>query len=125
MLHTGFTGLIPDFDTILLNINIDGAGFNEGLTSFSLFNLPDRMLKTVNDIMLQYSGITEGIQWPQGDHSIFLQFGIPAIAVSSKWFIDNINEQEITHTAKDNVGIVDCYKLVEISRALNAFIRSV
>ena len=113
------------FDTILLNINIDGAGFSEGPTAFSLFNLPDNMHKTVNDIMLQFNGITEGIQWPQGDHSIFLQFGIPAIAVSSKWFIDNINGQEITHTPKDSVEIVDCYKLIEISQALNAFIRSI
>jgi aminopeptidase YwaD len=113
------------FDSILLNINIDGSGFREGLSAFSLFDLPDKILKTTKDIIQQYSGITEGIQWPQGDHSVFLQFGIPAIAVSSKWFIDNINGQELTHTPNDNIGIVDCNKLVEISNALNTLVRTI
>ncbi len=61
---------------------------------------------------------------PYVGKKVFLQFGISAIAVSSKWFIDNINGQDITHTPKDNVEIVDCNKLVEISHALNTLIRS-
>ncbi|MGE5458259.1 MAG: M28 family peptidase [Methanococcaceae archaeon] len=113
------------FNKILLNINIDGAGYKEGLSAFSLFNLPDEILQPVKKVFNQYNGITEGIQWPQGDHSIFLQFGVPAIAVSSKWFIDNIGDQDITHTPKDNIGIVDCNKIVEISQALNTLIRSI
>lgn len=112
------------FNTILLNINIDGAGFMEGLSAFSLFNLPAEIENITKKIIQNYDGITEGIQWPQGDHSIFLQNGVPAIAVSSKWFIDNINGQDITHTHKDNPGIVECSKLVEISQALNTLIRS-
>ncbi len=53
-----------------------------------------------------YPGISEGKPWPQSDHSIFLQYCRPAIAVSSKWFIENVNSQDITHTPKDNIGIV-------------------
>ena len=112
-----------NFNKILLNINIDGAGYKEGQSAFSLFNLPDEILQPAIKVINHYSGITEGVQWPQGDHSIFLQYGIPAIAVSSKWFIDNIAEQDITHTPKDNIEIVDCNKIVEISQALNTFIR--
>ena len=114
-----------NFNKILLNINIDGAGYKEGLSAFSLFNLPDEILQPAKEVINKYSGITEGIQWPQGDHSIFLQFGVPAIAVSSKWFIDNIADQDITHTPKDNIEIVDCNKIVEISQALNTLIRSI
>ena len=114
-----------NFDRMLLNINIDGAGYKEGPSSFSLFNLPEEILQQTKIVMNQYSGITEGIQWPQGDHSIFLQFGVPAIAVSSKWFIDNIGDQDITHTPKDNIEIVDCNKIVEISQALNSLIRCI
>lgn len=110
------------FDTIALNINIDGAGYREGDSSFSLFNLPGQLHRKVLDILVDYSGIVEGVQWPQGDHSIFIQHGIPAIAVSSKWFIDNIASQEITHTPSDNPGIVDCAKVVEIAEALNELI---
>ena len=113
------------FNKIILNINIDGAGYKEGLSAFSLFDLPDELLQSTKKVINQYSGITEGVQWPQGDHSIFLQFGVPAIAVSSKWFIDNISDQDITHTPKDNIDVVDCNKIVEISHALNTLIRSV
>ena len=114
-----------NFNNILLNINIDGAGYEQGLSAFSLFNLPDEILQPTKKVINKYSGITEGVKWPQGDHSIFLQFGVPAIAVSSKWFIDNIGDQDITHTPKDNIGIVDCNKIVEISQALNTLIRSI
>lgn len=112
------------FDKILLNINIDGAGYKEGLTAFSLYNLPDEILHAAKKVINHFSGITEDIQWPQGDHSIFVQAGVPAIAVSSKWLIDNMSDQDITHTEKDNIGIVDCNKIVEISQALNTLIRS-
>ena len=114
-----------NFDNILLNINIDGAGYRKGKSAFSFFDLPDILQKAVEDVIQQSPGIIKGVQWPQGDHSIFLQYGKPAIAVSSKWFIDNIDKQDITHTPKDNADIVDCNKLVEISEALNLFIRKI
>lgn len=113
------------FNDMLLNINIDGAGYIEGLSAFSLFDLPEILHNSANEIIANCPGITEGAQWPQGDHSIFLQNGVPAIAVSSKWFIDNIELQDITHTPKDMPEIVDCHKLVEISCALNDFIRMI
>lgn len=113
-----------NFSRIQLNINIDGAGFREGQSAFSLFDLPEGMLQHARDVISRYSGIEEGVLWPQGDHSIFLQYGVPAIAVSSKWFIDNMDSQDITHTPKDNPEIVDCRKIVEVSMALNDLIRS-
>jgi len=114
-----------NFANFLLNINIDGAGYREGPSSFSLFDLPDAILQHTKRVIEGYEGITEGIQWVQGDHSIFLQCGVPAIAVSSKWLIDNMTDQDITHTPKDNPGIVDCSKVVEIAGALNTLVRSI
>jgi len=111
------------FNEVILNINIDGAGFKDGKSTFSLFGLPEEMKEKVNGLLAVYNGITEDIQWPQGDHSIFIQQGCPAIAVSSKWFIDHMDSQTITHTPKDNPGIVDCRKVVEIAEALNWLIR--
>ena len=112
-----------NFSKMILNINIDGAGYKEGNSAFSLFNLPEELAKSTREVIDSYPGLSEGIQWPQGDHSIFLQFGVAAIAVSSEWFINNINDQEITHTPKDNPSFADCRKLVEISRAINTLIR--
>ncbi len=113
------------FEEILLNINIDGAGYFQGLSAFSLFDLPEDMRSQVLDVIEAFEGITEGPQWVQGDHSIFIQQGVPAIAVSSLWFIENIDQQEITHTPKDHPGIVDCQKVVEIAEAINLLIRNV
>ena len=110
------------FFEILLNINIDGAGYKAGKTAFSLFNLPDEMEKRVNEMLEKFEGFTEGAQWPQGDHSIFIQNGIPAIAITSKWFLDNIDSQDITHTPKDNIGIVSFSKVVEIAEAIEWFL---
>lgn len=113
------------FDKILLNINIDGAGYRIGPSAFSFFDLPENIRSISQTVLNESSGITEGVQWPQGDHSIFVQYGIPAIAVSSKWLIDNMEQQDITHTPKDNPEIVDVSKLVRISRAIESLIRKI
>jgi aminopeptidase YwaD len=112
-----------NFGNVLVNINIDGAGYTDGKSAFSFFNLPETMLEKANEVLRKYPGIVEGIQWPQGDHSIFVQYGRPAIAASSKWFTENINGQDITHTLKDDVGIVDCRKVVELAEAIESFVQ--
>lgn len=110
------------FENVILNINIDGAGYKTGKTAFSFFNLPSQMQTIALQVLKNNPELTEGIQWPQGDHSIFLQYGIPAIAVSSEWFINNIEQQDITHTPKDNLSIVDINKVVDIAVAIWDFV---
>ena len=111
------------FHEILLNINIDGAGLKQGPSAFSFYNLPEKVEKDVRECIRPFDGIVEGEQWPQGDHSIFIQMGCPAVAVSSDGLISHMDNQDITHTPKDNPEIVDCRKLVEIARALECFVR--
>lgn len=106
------------FDEIKLNINIDGAGFKEGGTAFSFFSLPNKIKSDAESVMKKFSTINEGIQWVQGDHSIFVQNGCPAIAVTSQWFLDNMETQDVTHTPKDNLSIVESKRIVEIAQAL-------
>lgn len=108
--------------TIRLNINIDGAGYREGKTALSFFNLPEALHAHMVQILTRYKGLTEGAPWYQGDHSIFLQQGIPAVAVTSQWYLENMETQDITHTLKDCPEIVDPWKLVEVAEALSAFI---
>jgi len=110
------------FEEILININIDGAGYHEGPSAFSPFNLGERTQQNLDEVLTSMEDIDEGGPWYQGDHSIFLQQGVPAIAVSSKWFLENIDSQEITHTPKDHPAIVNCDKLVDITEALYKFI---
>ncbi len=111
------------FGDMLLNINIDGAGYRDGLSSFSFFGLPKPVMDLASHVLELFPGIGEGPQWPQGDHSIFVQMGCPALAVSSMWLITNMDTQDVTHTDKDNPGIVDCAKVIEIALALETLIR--
>jgi len=111
------------FDDIVLNINIDGVGYKEGKSAFSFYGLPEVLEKKTWDVVNEFDGITVGVQWFQGDHSIFTQNGRPAIAVSSKWFTENIDTQNITHTPKDNIDIIDCHKILEIAEAINLLVR--
>ncbi len=104
------TGLFSD---ILLNINIDGAGYMEDFSCFSPFNLPENVQTALNKVLTNNPEIVEGLPWYQGDHSLFLQNGTPAIAVSSNWFIKNMDCQDITHTPKDNLGIVNFERVAE------------
>jgi aminopeptidase YwaD len=113
------------FQDILLNINIDGAGYKEGNSAFSFYGLPEEMESMVRNIISHYDGIVVGSPWVQGDHSIFIQNGCPAMAVSSQWFTDHIDSQEITHTPKDNLEILDPAKLVEIAQLLTLFINEI
>jgi len=110
------------FFEIKLNINIDGAGYKEGPTAWSLFGLPETIEQKAKRIFKNLPAMIEGDHWVQGDHSIFIQNKCPAIAVTSKWFLDNIDRQDITHTPKDNVDIIDTSKLVEIAQAIKTLI---
>ena len=112
------------FQTIALNVNVDGAGYKDGPSSFSFFNLPEPMLTAAQRMLASFEEVAEGIQWPQGDHSIFVQHGCPAIAVSSKWLIDHMDTQDLTHTPKDNPSIVDPRKVAQIAEALDWLLRN-
>jgi aminopeptidase YwaD len=105
------------FENIPFNINIDSTGYKERKTSFSYYDLPDALRNIAVRVAEKHPGITERKPWPQSDHSIFIQYGRPALTVSSEWFIENIDNQNIIHTPKDNIGIVDCDKLVELAAA--------
>jgi len=83
------------------------------------------IIAIADDLPNHFSRIEEAIQWVQGDYSIFVQKGRPAIAISSQWFIENINSQKITHTSKYNIDIVGCNKLVGISNAFKYLIEKI
>lgn len=110
------------FDQIMLNINIDGAGYIEGGSTYSLFGLSEKMEEKLREVMQPLENFSEGPQWPQGDHSIFVQFGCPAVAFTSKWFLDNIDTQRITHTHEDHPRIINLERPVEIASAICSLI---
>jgi len=113
------------FGDIILDINIDGTGYYEGDTAFSFYGVPDPIRGIVFDEIKKHTGVSEGPQWPQGDHSIFIQYGVPAIAVSSMWFTENMEIQDITHTEKDRPEIVDINKTVQAAVIISEIVKKI
>ena len=104
------------FDDILLAINMDLAGHRASHTIYSLFGCPEPMITQLHTIFGQGHNFAEGPEWYQSDHSIFIQNGRPAVAITSSDFMEL--STEITHTEKDVPALVDDQKLVEIAHSL-------
>lgn len=109
-----------DLSTIDLIINIDGAGYHVGNTHFSLYGCDDGLADQLRAV-LEAHGLVEGPQWYQGDHTIFVMAGRPAVAITSD--IDEVSAQ-VTHTPKDAPEIVDTEKVAQIAEALAALLQS-
>ncbi|MBI9069372.1 MAG: M28 family peptidase [Salinivirgaceae bacterium] len=112
------------FNDVVLNINIDGVGYIDGLSCISAFNLPDDIQAKLNDIIQNNPNIVIGLPWYQGDHSIFIQNGCPALAISSDWLIRNMESQEVTHTTKDNLSIINFERIPECVIAIKDLINA-
>lgn len=112
------------FNTIALNINIDGVGYFDGDTAYSFFDLTEGMEALALATLVDAPGACKGVQWPQGDHSMFVQSGCPAIAVTSNWLLENMATQTITHSTEDAIDLVDPDKVVSCALGVKRFIEA-
>jgi aminopeptidase YwaD len=103
--------------SIRLAINIDGAGYKHGKTAWSLYSAPDDLSKTIRDSLHAATGVVEGPQWYQGDHSMFVQAGRPALAFTSLYQQEH-PDKIFSHTPADHPREVDEKKLAELSDAV-------
>jgi len=104
---------------ILLGINIDGVGYKNSKTAFSLYNLPPRLQEPVKKVFSSYDSIIEGDSWYQGDHSLFLQKQIPALALTSEQMEEIL---KVAHTKADKPDVVECSILAELAEALSKLV---
>jgi aminopeptidase YwaD len=109
-------------DRIVVAINLDDIGWKRGLTAFSLYQNQESIDTAAHTVFSQFPGIIEGEQWYQGDHMIFVQKSVPAIALTAEKMPELM--ATITHTPKDRPEIVDCAKLVETAYALSAVVEA-
>ncbi len=110
------------FSEILLAVNMDGAGYHDRDTAYSLYNPPPEIVDVIHKAFAPHNGIEEGAQWYQSDHSMFIQHQVPALAITSSLFMEQL-AVDITHTPKDHPDIVDPSKLVDIALALRDLVR--
>jgi aminopeptidase YwaD len=104
------------FGEILLNVNLDGLGWADGPSAFSLYECPDQLAGQIREIFSGRTMLVEGEQWYQGDHSVFIQNGVPALALTSARLMDFW--LEILHTEKDKPALVNSDRLAESAEAL-------
>jgi len=108
------------FNEILLNINLDMVGYYQGNTAYSLYDCPDDIVKSIRKAFSTQKDIVEGEPWYQGDHMIFTQNQIPALAITSGHFMELLTH--IAHTAQDKPELVDCSKLTHVALALRGLL---
>ena len=99
-------------------MNVDGAGYREGSTAWSLYGCDTRLRRSLRTALGRFPGLVAGEQWPQGDHSMFAMQGVPAAAFTS----DRMAElwSEVAHTGRDTADLVDPARLGELARVLSA-----
>ncbi len=105
---------------ILLNINLDAAGYIHGNTAYSLYDCPEGLKPAIHKAFMSQAGIVEGEQWYQSDHMVFVQNQVPAVAVTSEKIVEVMSQ--ITHTDGDRPEMVDPEKLVNIALALKELV---
>jgi aminopeptidase YwaD len=105
---------------ILLNINPDLVGYYQGNTAYSLYDCPDDLVRAIRKAFFMQKDLIEGEQWYQGDHMIFTQNQIPALAITSGHFMELLTH--IAHTARDRPELVDCSKLTHVAKALHGLL---
>jgi len=103
-------------EDVFLGINMDGAGYIDGKTAYSLYDCPGDIARAIHKCFPENKGFLEGEQWYQSDHSLFIMNQRPALAITSENFMHL--STYITHTAQDIPALVDTSKLVEIALAL-------
>ncbi len=111
-----------EFPKILLAVNLDDLGYRRGKSSYSFYECPTRLKQQAKDVLGQYEGLVQGDQWFNGDHMIFVQSGVPSMTYTSISMGELM--QNVVHTASDTPDLIDCRKLVEVAKSLNALVRS-
>jgi aminopeptidase YwaD len=107
-------------EKVSLSINIDDVGCRVGRCAYSFYDCAPEIVQKTNNVFGRFTGMVKGEPWFNGDHMMFVQKGIPSIALTS----ENLTElmATITHTSRDTPHIVDERKLVEVAGALKQLI---
>lgn len=107
------------FEEIVLGINIDGLGYIQGRTAYSLYECPPSIAKSIQQAFAE-EAFFAGEPWFQGDHAICLMNGRPALALTSELAGELL--AEYIHTEKDTPELIDPEMIVNTALALHRLI---
>jgi aminopeptidase YwaD len=108
---------------VLLNINIDAAGYLGKKNEYSLYEFPEGLAGLVRESLGENEILVEGESWYQGDHMVFAMQGVPALAITSEGFMEI--ETRFAHTPKDCPELVDCAQLVDVATVVRELLQSI
>jgi aminopeptidase YwaD len=86
-------------------VNIDGIGLMGSKTSVSFYECPNHFEERFMERVKKTTDIERIEPWPMGDHMIFVNHGIPAIAITASNIFDLI--ENVIHTPDDDLKLVD------------------
>jgi aminopeptidase YwaD len=109
-----------ELDRVTIVVNADDVGFRGARSAFSFYECSDDVRSAAEALFRGYPGLVAGDPWYMGDHMIFVQQGLPAIAFSTERMEELMST--VAHTAADVPQIVDCERLVELAHALDALV---
>jgi aminopeptidase YwaD len=106
----------------LLAVNVDDVGYKKGQSAYSFYECPPPLEKKLKEVLQRFDGLAPGAQWFNGDHMLFVQSRIPAVAFTSEHVTELM--ATVTHTSGDTPDIIDCQKLVEVAASISDLVRS-
>ncbi len=106
-------------ENISLGINIDGMGYKEGNTAFSVYTTDKNINDLSDKIFKNKYNMVRGDPWYQGEHTILVNRNIPALAFTSNLLEEILDK---VHTEEDNLDIIDQPKVLDTAFALSEFI---
>ena len=113
-------GVGADIEQVSLCVNLDGLGFREGRTAYSLYGCPPAIEAAAASAFADAARFVRGASWYQGDHAPFVMRGRPAVAVTSERMPELLSS--VIHTPADSLALVDAGALVATSDALHSLL---
>ncbi len=107
-------------DDVALFINIDGAGYREGRTAYSTYNVAPNVQSRIDQAFEGREDLVEGPEWYQSDHAIFAMQGRPALAFTTE-YVDEMLES-LFHAPTDTPDKVDEALVVGVATALEGLV---
>ena len=109
-----------DLDAIELFINIDGAGYRQGRTAFSLYNTTETVAASIRSRFAGHDDLFEGPLWYQSDHAIFAMQGRPALAFTTELVNEMLDE--LFHAPTDTIAQIAPERVSNLATALEVLI---
>jgi aminopeptidase YwaD len=109
-----------DLAEIRADINLDGVGVVGRGTSVTGLAATPELSAALEAFADQRHGWQVVDPWFESDHAIFAMQGIPAVAVTSVGVHDLL--QDVAHTPRDTIEMVDIDTLTDIAASLDALV---